>query len=116
MTRNLRFGDLPLTAFWGAAGMPRCRCRMAYNPTAQRHDRMTLAERLKRLPYTPLQIAVHVYALGELALIAFDLPTDRLGANPLQAIQQRTGRAGHHAAGAFAGLHAAQQPARRGAS
>jgi len=54
---------------------------------------VTIAERLKRLPYTPLQIAVHVYALGELALIAFDLATNRLGANPLQAIQQRTGRA-----------------------
>jgi sulfoxide reductase heme-binding subunit YedZ len=54
---------------------------------------MNLAERLKRLPYTPLQIAVHVYALGELALIAFDIAANRLGANPLQAIQQRTGRA-----------------------
>jgi sulfoxide reductase heme-binding subunit YedZ len=54
---------------------------------------MTLAERFKRFPYTPLQIAVHVYALGELALIAVDLATNGLGANPLQAIQQRTGRA-----------------------
>jgi len=54
---------------------------------------VTLAQRIKRLPFTPLQIAVHVYALGELTLIAFDLAGSRLGANPLQAIQQRTGRA-----------------------
>jgi sulfoxide reductase heme-binding subunit YedZ len=53
---------------------------------------MTIGERLKRLPFTPLQLAVHVYALGELALIAIDLLTGRLGANPLQAFQQRTGR------------------------
>lgn len=53
---------------------------------------MSLADRIKRLPYTPLQIAVHVYALGELAWIAFDLVAGRLTANPLQAIQQRTGR------------------------
>ena len=52
----------------------------------------TVAERIKRLPYTPLQIAVHVYALGTLALIAFHFFTGRLTANPLQAIQQRTGR------------------------
>ncbi len=53
---------------------------------------MTLNERLKRLPYTPLQLAVHVYALGELAWILIDLLTGHLGANPLQAFQQRTGR------------------------
>ncbi|MFH1185285.1 MAG: protein-methionine-sulfoxide reductase heme-binding subunit MsrQ [Chloroflexota bacterium] len=53
---------------------------------------MNLADHLKRLPYTPLQISVHVYALGELTWIAFDLFTGRLTANPLQAIQQRTGR------------------------
>ena len=51
-----------------------------------------LAERLKRFPYTPLQIAIHVYALGELAWIVFDFLADRLGANPLQAMQQRSGR------------------------
>lgn len=51
-----------------------------------------IAQDLKRIPYTPLQLAVHVFALGELAWIALDLLTDRLGANPLQAIQQRTGR------------------------
>ena len=48
--------------------------------------------RPRRRPYTALQIAIHVYALGELAWIAFDLIWGRLGANPLQAIQQRSGR------------------------
>ena len=51
-----------------------------------------LADTIKRLPYTPLQIAVHVYAVGELAWIALDFFAGRLTANPLQAIQQRTGR------------------------
>jgi len=53
---------------------------------------VTLAERLKHLPYTPLQIAVHLYAWGALGQIAFDFFTHHLTANPLQAIQQRTGR------------------------
>jgi sulfoxide reductase heme-binding subunit YedZ len=54
--------------------------------------RVTLTERIKRLPYTPLQIAVHVFALGELAWIASEFFGGRLTANPLQALQQRTGR------------------------
>lgn len=53
---------------------------------------MTLATRIQRLPYTPLQLAVHVYTWGELAWIALDFFTHHLTANPLQAIQQRTGR------------------------
>jgi sulfoxide reductase heme-binding subunit YedZ len=53
---------------------------------------MTLAARIKRLPYTPLQLAVHVYTWGELAWIALDFFTHHVTANPLQAIQQRTGR------------------------
>lgn len=53
---------------------------------------MNLAARIKRLPYTPLQMAVHLFAWGELAWIAFDFFTHHLTANPLQAIQQRTGR------------------------
>lgn len=53
---------------------------------------VNLSERLKRLPYTPLQIAVHLYAWIGLAEIAFDFFTGHLTANPLQAIQQRTGR------------------------
>jgi sulfoxide reductase heme-binding subunit YedZ len=53
---------------------------------------MRLIERLRRLPYTPLQIAVHAYVLIELAWIAVDFFSHRLTANPLQALQQRTGR------------------------
>jgi sulfoxide reductase heme-binding subunit YedZ len=55
-------------------------------------QQMTINQRIKRFPYTPLQLAIHVYALGELAWIAIHLAAGRLGANPLQAIQQRTGR------------------------
>src|SRR4030042_5425340 len=54
--------------------------------------RVTLTERITPPPYTPLQIAVHVFALGELAWIALDFFGGRLTANPLQALQQRTGR------------------------
>src|SRR5512133_1782707 len=53
---------------------------------------MSLTERLKRLPFTPLQLAVHLYAWQGLAFLLFDLLTHHLTANPLQAIQQRTGR------------------------
>lgn len=53
---------------------------------------MSLVSRLKRIPYTPLQIAVHLYTWAELTLLAYDLFANRLTANPLQAIQQRTGR------------------------
>ena len=52
---------------------------------------MNLSERLKRLPYTPLQIAVHVYVWASWRDRL--RPSHRqLAANPLQAIQQRTGR------------------------
>jgi sulfoxide reductase heme-binding subunit YedZ len=53
---------------------------------------VNLSQRIRHLPYTPLQIAVHLYAWGELAWIAVDFFTHHLTANPLQAIQQRTGR------------------------
>ncbi len=52
----------------------------------------TLGDRLKRLPFTPLQLAIHVGTWGELAWIAFDFFTHRLTVNPLQDIQLRTGR------------------------
>jgi sulfoxide reductase heme-binding subunit YedZ len=64
----------------------------AHVPSPQQVIQVIPAQRLRRLPYTPLQLAVHVYALGELAWIIFDLVTHNLTANPLQAIQQRTGR------------------------
>ncbi len=53
---------------------------------------MNLFERLKKLPFTPLQLAVHIYAWQGPLVIIFDFFTNRLTVNPLQAIQQRTGR------------------------
>ncbi len=52
---------------------------------------MTLAARIKQLPFTPLQLAVHLGTWSYLALLAFDFVTHRLTANPLQALQQRLG-------------------------
>jgi len=42
--------------------------------------------------YTPLQIAVHGYAWSVLILLIFQFITDNLTANPIQALEQRTGR------------------------
>ncbi|MEW6285133.1 MAG: protein-methionine-sulfoxide reductase heme-binding subunit MsrQ [Chloroflexota bacterium] len=42
--------------------------------------------------YTPLQIAVHVYAWSALVLLLFQFFTNDLTANPIQALEQRTGR------------------------
>jgi len=53
---------------------------------------MSLIDRIKKIPYTPLQIAMHLYAWSALALLIFDLFTHHLTANPIQAMEQRTGR------------------------
>ncbi|HTP00855.1 MAG TPA: protein-methionine-sulfoxide reductase heme-binding subunit MsrQ [Anaerolineales bacterium] len=53
---------------------------------------MGLSDRIKKLPFTPLQVAVHVYAWQGPLLLVYGLFTNQLTANPLQAIQQRTGR------------------------
>jgi sulfoxide reductase heme-binding subunit YedZ len=53
---------------------------------------MSFRDRLKRLPFTPLQLAIHIYAWQGLAFLLLDFLTGNLTANPLQAIQQRTGR------------------------
>jgi sulfoxide reductase heme-binding subunit YedZ len=42
--------------------------------------------------YTPLQIAIHLYAWSALAHILFDILTGNLSPNPIQDLQQRTGR------------------------
>jgi sulfoxide reductase heme-binding subunit YedZ len=42
--------------------------------------------------YTPLQIAMHGYAWSALAMLVFQFFTDNLTANPIQALEQRTGR------------------------
>ncbi len=53
---------------------------------------MTLLDRIKKLPYTPLQLAIHIYVWQGLGVLLFQFLTNHLTANPLQAIQQRTGR------------------------
>jgi methionine sulfoxide reductase heme-binding subunit len=42
--------------------------------------------------YTPLQIAMHIYAWSALVILIFDFFTHNLTANPIQALEQRTGR------------------------
>src|SRR3990172_1559795 len=42
--------------------------------------------------YTPLQIAIHIYAWSALVRLIIDFFTDNLTANPIQALEQRTGR------------------------
>jgi sulfoxide reductase heme-binding subunit YedZ len=53
---------------------------------------MSLSERIKQPPYTPVQIAMHLYAWSALAALIFDYFTHHLTANPIQAMEQRTGR------------------------
>jgi sulfoxide reductase heme-binding subunit YedZ len=47
---------------------------------------------MKKFPYTPLQIAIFVYAWSCIALLIFDIVTGRLSANPIQDLERRTGR------------------------
>lgn len=42
--------------------------------------------------YTPLQIAMHIYAWSALVFLLFDAATGNLSANPIQELEQRTGR------------------------
>jgi methionine sulfoxide reductase heme-binding subunit len=42
--------------------------------------------------YTPLQIAVHVYAWSVLVILILRFLTDNLSVNPIQELEQRTGR------------------------
>jgi len=42
--------------------------------------------------FTPLQIAMHVYAWSVLVFLVFDFFTGNLSANPIQELEQRTGR------------------------
>ncbi len=46
---------------------------------------------LKKLPVTPLQAAVHLYGWSEALLLVWDFFTHHLTANPIQALEQRTG-------------------------
>ena len=47
---------------------------------------------MKKVPYTPLQIAIHIYAWSGLILLIFDAVTGNLSANPIQDLERRTGR------------------------
>jgi len=47
---------------------------------------------MKKSPYTPLQIAMRIYAWSGLILLIFDFTTGNLSANPIQDLEQRTGR------------------------
>jgi sulfoxide reductase heme-binding subunit YedZ len=42
--------------------------------------------------YTPLQVAIHIYGWSALVFLLIDLFTSNLTANPIQALEQRTGR------------------------
>ena len=42
--------------------------------------------------YTPLQIAMHLYAWSAIIHILFDIATGNLSPNPIQDLEQRTGR------------------------
>lgn len=42
--------------------------------------------------YTPLQISIHIYGWSALVLLLIDFFTANLTANPIQALEQRTGR------------------------
>ena len=53
---------------------------------------MSIIDRIKKIPYTPLQIAMHLYAWSALVALIFNLFTHHLTANPIQAMEQRTGR------------------------
>ena len=47
---------------------------------------------MKKIPYTPLQVAIFIYAWSCLAFLIFDLVTGNLSANPIQDLERRTGR------------------------
>ena len=48
---------------------------------------------MKKLRYTPLQIMMHIYAWSALAHLVFDYFMGNLSVNPIQDLEQRTGRA-----------------------
>src|SRR5690349_14317310 len=47
---------------------------------------------MKKFPYTPLQVAVHVYAWSCIVWLIFDMVMGHLSANPIQELERRTGR------------------------
>jgi methionine sulfoxide reductase heme-binding subunit len=53
---------------------------------------MSFINWVKRFPYTPAQVAVHIYAWSELVIIIYGVLTHHLTANPIQAMEIDTGR------------------------
>ena len=53
---------------------------------------MSFINWIKKFPYTPAQIAMHIYAWSELVIIIYGLLTNHLTANPIQAMEIDTGR------------------------
>ena len=53
---------------------------------------MSFINWIKKLPFTPIQFAMHVYAWSELAIIIYGVLTHHLTANPIQAMEIDTGR------------------------
>lgn len=47
---------------------------------------------MKKIPFTPLQAAAHLYAWSALMMLAFDFFADNLSPNPIQDLERRTGR------------------------
>jgi sulfoxide reductase heme-binding subunit YedZ len=47
---------------------------------------------MKKLPFTPLQIAMHLYAWSAIILLIFDFATGNISPNPIQDLERRTGR------------------------
>jgi sulfoxide reductase heme-binding subunit YedZ len=51
-----------------------------------------MLDRIRKLPFTPLQIAVHLYAWSAFISLLFGFFTRHLTVNPIQDMEQRTGR------------------------
>jgi sulfoxide reductase heme-binding subunit YedZ len=47
---------------------------------------------MKKFPYTPLQIAIHIYAWSAIVILVFKLFFGGLSANPIQDLERITGR------------------------
>ena len=48
---------------------------------------------MEKQRFTPFQIIMHIYAWSALAILVFDYAVGNLSVNPIQDLQQRTGRA-----------------------
>jgi len=53
---------------------------------------MSFSNWIKKLPFTPLQIVMHIYAWSELMIIIYGVLTHHLTVNPIQQMEILTGR------------------------